>query len=443
MADATGAKRGRGERGGARAKKAAASSVGAVPDDVAGSAGDDVGGTGAEEERRAGSRGVKRGTEAGRLDEELLPYVKEVTVLARANEFEADEDRELFVDNVWRELKMRKAEQLLRLITHKDGSAAVESLLPLSSPKQLYRVCRALKGAMARVIFNPYGSHVLEALFGFVPRLVNASMEELAPKGEDDEGRGEGEDEGEGRDEAALEPLEKMFQATCDELAGGWMEIMMDARGSHVLRAILRALSGLEPKDSPPAVGAAGDTPAASSKGRAGKGPQKQTHGHFRPANWIRHPVPKSFGERLGTISSELAEEDAAAELSEMSLNSAAAPVLQMLLLAVRSKPPLVQGIGRALLRWDSEAGGPDKEWVRKMSQDECGSHMMEALVEVLPAEEVHALVDALRGSMLQLSRQRTANHVVQRLLERVTALPQVWMTCVCGRVYGHAWMYG
>ena len=126
-----------------------------------------------------------------------------------------------------------------------------------------------------------------------------------------------------------------------------------------------------------------------------------------------------------------------------MSLNSAAAPVLQMLLLAVRSKPPLVQEIGRALLRWDSVAGGPDKEWVRKMSQDECGSHMMEALVEVLPAEEVHALVDALRGSMLQLSRQRTANHVVQRLLERVTALPQVWMTCVCRRVYGHAWMYG
>jgi len=365
------------------------------------------------------SRGVKRGTEAGRLDEQLLPYVKEVTVLARANEFEADEDRELFVDNVWRELKMRKAEQLVRLITHKDGSAAVESLLPLSSPKQLYRVCRGLKGAMARVIFNPYGSHVLEALFGFVPRLVNASMEELTKKNDDEDDGEEGEEQEE--DTSALESLEKMFQATCDELAGGWMEIMMDARGSHVLRAILRALSGLEPKDKPQPE--AGDS---AGGGKFGKGRQKQTHGEMRPANWKRHPVPRSFGERLGAISTELSAEENAAELSEMSLNSAAAPVLQMLLLAVRNKAELVEGIARALLRSTGERAVPDKAWVLKMAQDECGSHMMEALVEVLPGAQVDGLADAFRGSYVQLSRQRTANHVVQRLLERVQGPPQV-----------------
>jgi len=373
-------KRERGERGGTKKKKAKAG------DEVeGGEKGDET-----EVEEKSKSRGVKRGTEAGRLDDEVLPYVKEVTLLARANEFEADEDRQLFVDNVWRELKMKKSEQLVRLITHKDGSAAVESLLPLSSSKQLYRICRGLKGAMARVIFNPYGSHVIEALFGFVPRLVNASMDELTKKGEDeDDEDDEGEDD---KDKSALEPLEKMFQATCDELAGGWMEIMMDARGSHVLRAILRALSGLEAKDKPaPGAPAAGDAaPAASAK--VGKGPQKQTHGHFRAANWTRHAVPKSFGERLSSISNELSAEDTASELSEMSLNSAAAPVLQMLLLAVRTNTALVATIARALLRFDSDSGAPNKEWVRKMAQDECGSHMMEALVEVLPASEVRCV---------------------------------------------------
>ena len=411
-------KRERGERGGARKKKASGP---AAVEDASATAPDIAPDVPADEERKP-SRGVKRGTEAGRLDEQLLPYVKEVTVLARANEFEADEDRELFVDNVWRELKMKKSEQLVRLITHKDGSAAVESLLPLSSPKQLYRVCRGLKGAMARVIFNPYGSHVLEALFGFVPRLVNASMAELAKK-DDHEDDDDEEDDCEGEGDGALESLEKMFQATCDELAGGWMEIMMDARGSHVLRAILRALSGLESKDKPTP---GGTTEESAGKGKFGKGPQKQTHGNFRPTNWKRHPVPASFGERLSSISTELSAEETAAELSDMSLNSAAAPVLQMLLLAVRTRAELVEGITRALLRWDSGSNAPDKDWVRKMAQDECGSHMLEAVVEVLPAAEVNGLVDAMRGNFVQLSRQRTANHVVQRLLERVDALPQV-----------------
>ena len=207
--------------------------------------GDDGGEEAAKPEDK--SRGSKRGSEAGRLDEAILPYVKQVAVLAKANDFEADEDRKIFVDNVWRELKMGKSEQLLRLITHKDGSTAVQSLLPLSSTKQLYRLCKGLKGAMARVIFNPYGSHVLEAIFGFVPRLVNASMEELQGKDSDDE---EDDAEEEGASDQ-LESLEKMFAATCDELVGGWMEIMMDARGSHVLRAIIRALAGRPPPPPP------------------------------------------------------------------------------------------------------------------------------------------------------------------------------------------------
>ncbi len=95
-----------------------------------------------------------------------------------------------------------------------------------------YRVCRGLRGTMSRVIFNPYGSHVLEALFGFIPRLVNASMDEIAGGGDADAEQDE-EEEAENIS-GELEPLEKLFQETCDELSGGWMEIMMDARGSHV-----------------------------------------------------------------------------------------------------------------------------------------------------------------------------------------------------------------
>jgi hypothetical protein len=52
---------------------------------------------------------------------------------------------------------------------------------------------------------------------------------------------------------------EDTMQDTCEELTGGWVEIMMDARGSHVLRAIVRALSGLEPKQ--PQGGAGGVRP--------------------------------------------------------------------------------------------------------------------------------------------------------------------------------------
>ena len=79
---------------------------------------------------------------------------------------------------------MGKQEQLVRLITHREGSNAVESLLHLSTPAQLYRVVKTLSGCMARVIFNPYGSHVLEALFKYIPKLVNSSMAELLSREE-------------------------------------------------------------------------------------------------------------------------------------------------------------------------------------------------------------------------------------------------------------------
>ncbi|KAJ1491553.1 hypothetical protein T484DRAFT_1774119, partial [Baffinella frigidus] len=137
--------------------------------------------------------------------------------------------------------------------------------------------------------------------------------------------------------------------ATCDELAGGWMEIMMDARGSHVLRAIIRALAGLEQRE----------------KEGGNKAGPKQTHGHFRQDEWTRHPVPKSFTTRLRSIGEELAAPESAAELSDMALNSASsigeelaapestaelsdmalnsasAPVLQLLLLAAKANKKL------------------------------------------------------------------------------------------------------
>jgi nucleolar protein 9 len=151
--------------------------------------------------------GTKRGTEAGRLDEATLPYVREVSALAKADDFETDEDRSIFVDNVWRELKMRNSEQLVRLITHKEGSIAVQSLLKMSTPRQLYRIIRGLKGVMPRVIFNPYGSHILEALFGFVPRLVNASMDDFKRAEEEEQEEADGAEED-------LDSLEKLFQDT-------------------------------------------------------------------------------------------------------------------------------------------------------------------------------------------------------------------------------------
>ncbi len=46
-----------------------------------------------KEKKKTKNTGTKRGSEAGRLDEATLPYVKEVTALAKADEFEADEDR--------------------------------------------------------------------------------------------------------------------------------------------------------------------------------------------------------------------------------------------------------------------------------------------------------------------------------------------------------------
>jgi hypothetical protein len=70
--------------------------------------------------------------------------------------------RALFVENVWRELKMGNQEQLIKLMTHREGSEAVQSLLPLSTSAQLYRVCRYAIPACYQPLIAAWSSTVQE-----------------------------------------------------------------------------------------------------------------------------------------------------------------------------------------------------------------------------------------------------------------------------------------
>ena len=136
--------------------------------------------------------------------------------------------------------------------------------------------------------------------------------------------------------------------------------------------------------------------------------------------------MPKSFSARLRSIGEELTAEENAADLSDMALNSASAPVLQLLLLAARNQRALSRAVCRALLRWGEGEAAPDKAWAMKLASDESGSHMLEAVLEALDAVDVQPLLECFRGSLLQLARQRTANHVVQRLLDKAREAPHV-----------------
>lgn len=110
-----------------------------------------------------------------------------------------------------------------------------------------------------------------------------------------------------------------------------------------------------------------------------------------------------------------------------MALNSAAGPLLQLILFAVRGDAKLSTAVCRAVLRWPKEAASPPPDWVNKLTVDESGSHMMEAVIEALsPADRFSVVSVCFKGKLVQLCRHGLANHVMQRMMDRATEEPEV-----------------
>ena len=149
-------------------------------------------------------------------DEAMRKYMQTVQGVAVANEFEDDEERVVFATNVFNELNLSSPENTRRLCCHPDASRLVEQLLPFFSEENQLSLCRACTDNLGQIAVSPFGSHALQKI------LLN--IRGVCSKGSD---------------EAATCVL-----AAADAALLSWAEIMIDPRGSFVLRTLISCLCG-------------------------------------------------------------------------------------------------------------------------------------------------------------------------------------------------------
>ena len=313
---------------------------------------------------------------------------------------------------------------------HVYGTSALQRTLRLGNdPQRAALAAPVLRADPALVLQDKYASHVVEAILSLVYGGLGAGSDGIAS---DDAGS-----------------LGALLVEFCDSLLAGGVGAlrgaMQDRHGTHVLRSLLRTLSGHQP-ESAEVVGGKGTGKGGKGGGGGGGGGKGSGGGGgagsggggggSEPAR----PVPAAFTERLVALSSALAApakarggsdggDGGGAAAHHLAYHPTGSPALQELLAALPSPSAHFDALALAALRWPrsalppvaSEAPPPAEEaiiHVQDMAQDRVASHVLQALLRVGGAAWWHRLHATVRGKLAPMAQHGTANYVLQQLIE-------------------------
>ncbi|KAF2767334.1 PLP-dependent transferase [Teratosphaeria nubilosa] len=336
----------------------------------------------------------------GMLDEEEQEYFKRADDVLEANAFGDNEERNLFLTNVYREAEGKE----LKIAQSQSCSRLMEKLIQLSNAQQLKQLFQAFSGNFIHLCSHRFASHCCEALFLRAAPL--ASQELLAPASN-----------GTAPIDEIYVTLENLFLHTLVELEGSVGYLMTDQYASHVLRVLLLVLSG-EPLDQ-------------STQKHILQSKRKEAitvEGSDSQDLEKSRAVPKSF---MGALEKLIA--DSAAGLDTEKLRALAthpngSPTLQLLL-----KIELTQfgkqrakdqtSILRKLLPDNpitSDSGSA--AFISSLVYDTVGSHLVEHIVTYAPGKTFKDLMRELfKERLSSFARNEIAAYVVCRILERMS----------------------
>lgn len=135
-------------------------------------------------------------------------------------------ERELFVENVWREIGL--PDSVDRLAFHKNESAALQKILPLLTVEQLCDVLAVLRAKSGRAFMSPYASHIVQALLLALAAKSKAQSDA----------------------QSSSRATEAIVQL-CEALKGQLVEIIFHACGTHPFRALVSVLAGIDASETP------------------------------------------------------------------------------------------------------------------------------------------------------------------------------------------------
>lgn len=162
----------------------------------------------------------------GMLNDDEQEYFRRADELLELNDFPATEDRDMFLENVFKEAEGKE----LKLASSQSCSRLMERLIQLSNTSQKKKLFEAFASHFLSLVQHRFASHCCEALF---LRSAGVVTQELAGFVLDTDGGSDGENS-----------MEALFLATLDELEGSMSFLITDRFASHTMRVLLVVLSG-------------------------------------------------------------------------------------------------------------------------------------------------------------------------------------------------------
>ncbi|XP_072283574.1 nucleolar protein 9 isoform X2 [Pyxicephalus adspersus] len=321
-----------------------------------------------------------------RLDPKSVGYFRRVGETLQQG-FQSDEDRSLFVRNVFNEVTGNE----LALATDMSGSLVMQKLLAVAASSQLCQLLKVLSGHWQEVCWHRSGAHVIQTSLLQYPRFQSKEKTEEEEEEEEKE-----------KDEEPGADLEELIMSLCAEVKGKFLLYNQNTHGSYIVRTLFQVLSGTILNLETNKKGASG--PAVSSE----------------------FDVPESFLTQLQDLSGLFCE-----NIGVFATNKVASVGMQVALQVLHRKlPPTCAALCNDVIKYLSSRNvSADSSSLLVFLKDETSSRLLERILEVSDKKQLRSLYYShFQGQLHMLSVHPIANYTVQRLI-RATQTKKLFST--------------
>ncbi|PFH55877.1 hypothetical protein XA68_17471 [Ophiocordyceps unilateralis] len=311
----------------------------------------------------------------GLLSDEEQEYFRSADEMLELNQFPSNEDRDLFIENIYREAQGKE----LKLASSQSCSRLMERLIQLSTTAQKKHLFEAWAGHFLSLVQHRFASHCCEALF---LRSAGVVTHDLAGFIVDIKGDAV-------ENQKAEASMESLFLATLDELEGNLSYLVVDRFASHALRALLLVLSG---------------RPLEEASTRTLVKSRKKEHiwvagsAAADEQNQGRRAVPASFTMAVDKIIADSTAGLDASGLALLARHPIGNPTLQLLLTldmaldkseakSEAARPSLLYRLLPGAPASLADASSEASQLVAGMAYDPIGSRLIETLVDECPGK--------------------------------------------------------
>ncbi|KAH8888645.1 ARM repeat-containing protein [Thozetella sp. PMI_491] len=360
----------------------------------------------------------------GMLTDEEQEYFRHADEMLELNDFPSDEERNMFLQNVYREAVGKE----LKLASSQSCSRLMERLILRSTPRQKKHLFEAFATHFVSLVTHRFASHCCEKLFLHSAPIVTQELSGVV-----DDGPGPAEE----AEEKAPSSMEELFLLSLDELGEHLNSLLSDRYASHTLRVLLVVLSGK------PLEGASTKSLLQSKKKE-----HITVHGAYGQedeAYTQTRAVPSNFTWAVRKIISDIASGMDPTSLRVLATHPTGNPVLQLLLELDISLTVKTKGKKQAKETADEEEGGeqgtsllerllPDapasfsnpkseaSSFVSGMLYDAIGSRLLETLVSHAPGKVFKGLYANFFGPRIStLLRNDIASYPAIQALNRLS----------------------